>query len=264
MKILKIIIKYIFLIKQGITLKDKLIIFFYVINLPTKYIIKQIFNINYSRKLIGKVTIKSKNGIFFCGNNFSSIGVGSNFHEHEIREYFDISKGIFVDIGANIGKYTIMVGKKIKGKVVAIEPEKRNFEILKTNVKLNNLNNIILINSACFSKNGQKKFFLDEIGTEASSFYQEKMQGSKTIMVQTKKLDNILNESNIKQVDLIKIDVEGAEADVLKGAINTLKKYHPRIIFEAWNENYLKKCKNILDKFGYDIKKIAPNNYLAC
>jgi len=264
MKILKTIVKYISLVKQGATLKDKLIIFFYVIKLPIKYMIKQIFNINYSHKLIGEVTVKSKNGIFFCGNNFSSVGVGSNFHEQELRKYFNISEGTFIDIGANIGKYTIMIGRKIKGRVIAIEPEKKNFEILKTNVKLNKLNNIILINSACSSKNGQRKFFLDETGTEASSFYQEKVQSSKTIAVQTKKLDNILNELGIKKVDLNKIDVEGAEADVLKGAIKTLKNSHPEIIFEAWDEQYLKKVKKILDKFNYKIKKIAPENYIAC
>ena len=62
---------------------------------------------------------------------------------------------------------------------------------------------------------------------------------------------------------LIKIDVEGAEAEVLKGATKTLKNSHPKIIFEAWDEQYLKKVKKILNKFNYKIKKIADENYFA-
>lgn len=73
-----------------------------------------------------------------------------------------------------------------------------------------------------------------------------------------------MSELKIKKVDLVKIDVEGAEADVLKGATKTLKKYHPKIIFEAWDEQYLKKVKEVLKPFNYKIKQIAPENYIAC
>ena len=63
-------------------------------------------------------------------------------------------------------------------------------------------------------------------------------------------------------MDLIKVDVEGAEAEVLKGATKALKS-HPKIIFEAWNENYLEKVKKVLRPFNYKIKKTAKDNYLA-
>jgi hypothetical protein len=49
----------------------------------------------------------------------------------------------------------------------------------------------------------------------------------------------------------------------LKGVAQTLKTSHPKIIFEAWDERNLKKCKEILNKFGYKIKRIDETNYLA-
>jgi len=266
MKILKIIIKYFFLIKQGATLKDKLIIFFYFIKTPI-HMVKQKFNINYNHKLIGGVTVKSKDGIFFCGDNIFSVWAGSNFHEQELRKYFNISEGTFIDIGANIGKFSIIMGKKIddKGKVLAIEPHPENFKILQRNIELNNLKNVTTLNLACSNKKGNLQLFLDEDGTGGHSTIKSKKTraGNNKIWVKAETLDTIIKKEKIKKVNLIKIDVEGAEAEVLKGAIKILKKSHPKIIFEAWDEQYLKKVKEVLKPFNYKIKKIAPENYLA-
>jgi len=250
--------KYLGLIREGNSLKDKIAIAIYAFN----FLWNRLSN-HKCYTLICDVTLKNRDGIFFCGNNIFSVFIGSSFHELKIRRYFDLNKGVFVDIGANIGKYTIIMGKKLKdkGKVIAIEPEKKNFEILKKNVELNGLDNVILINAACFSKEKKLKFYLDK-RAGSHSFYQEKVKSSKAITVQAKRLDKILSELKIKKVDLIKMDVEGAEAEVLKGATRILKS-HPKIIFEAWDENYLKKVKKVLKPFNYKIKKIDEHNYLA-
>jgi hypothetical protein len=76
-------------------------------------------------------------------------------------------------------------------------------------------------------------------------------------------LDNVINRDKIKNVKLIKIDVEGAESDVLRGAKKILKRDHPRIIFEAWDEKNLNKIKKILILFKYQIKRIGYEDYLA-
>jgi len=75
-------------------------------------------------------------------------------------------------------------------------------------------------------------------------------------------LDNILEDLKIKKVQLIKIDVEGAEELVLKGALKTLKKSHPKIVFESRPQN-LKNIEDILKNFDYKIKKIDVQDYLA-
>ncbi len=68
----------------------------------------------------------------------------------------------------------------------------------------------------------------------------------------------------MNRVDLIKIDVEGAESEVLKGALKTLKKFHPQIIFEAWSKEDLEKSEKILKALNYSIKQLNAENYLAC
>jgi len=180
-----------------------------------------------------------------------------------MKRFFKIEmEEVFIDLGAGIGKYSIIIGNMMgnKGKVIAIEPEPKNFKILKKNIELNSLTNVIPINLAC-SKNEEKHFFyLDNKGVQGHSLI--KRTKIKKI-IKTKRLDNVLKDLKIKKVDLMKIDVEGAEADVLEGARATLRKNHPKIIFEAWDENYLDKVKKILKAFNYKIKQIAEQNYLA-
>jgi len=262
-KILKVIKKYFGLINEGSNLKDKMIIFIYFLKTPIHFIYQKL-NKDYNHKLIGNVTIKSKDGIFFCGNSIFSVWTGSSFHERNLREYFKLDKGVFIDVGANIGKYSIILGKKLNdtGKVLAFEPMPEIFKILKKNIDLNNLQNIIPIEIALGDEEGYIEFYLDKENVGGGGHSLVKKTENK-IKVQVKKLDNILKNLKIKNVDLIKIDVEGAEADVLKGAEKTLKKYHPRIIFEAWNEEYLDKIKKVLQPFNYKIKQIAPENYIA-
>lgn len=246
------------------TLRDRVTILNYYSKSPL-HLFNYLRGKKNNKNLNRGISIKNKYGLFYCGSNLFSVVGCSTLGEPEVRKNLSLKRGSAVDIGANIGMHTIPLGKMLKntGKVIAIEPEPNNFKILKRNVELNKLNNVILINVACSSKEGKFKFYLDEIGTGAGSFYQEKVQGSKTITVQAKKLDKILLELRIKKIDLIKIDVEGGEADVLEGAKKTLKKSHPKIIFEAWNEEYLDKIKKVLQPFNYKIKQIAPENYYA-
>jgi len=172
-------------------------------------------------------------------------------------------RGVFIDVGANIGKYTVKISNSVKkkGEVIAFEPEKDNFNMLKRNVKLNCATNVVLIKKALSNKKGKLKLFLAK-GNLGHHSLVEKV-GEKYEEVDVDTLDSIIKELKIKRVDLIKIDVEGAESLVLEGARETLKKFHPKIIFEAWDENHLDKAKEVLRQFNYKIKQIDKNNYLA-
>lgn len=267
-KVWGVLKNYIQILKESQTFKGDIAILIYFFKIPLRLFYKVIGK-EIKHSLIWDVTIKNNDGVFFCGKNIFSVRTASSEYEALIKKYFDLKKGVFIDVGANIGKYTILVGRRISGKVIAIEPEKRNFEVLKRNVELNKLNNVVLIDNACSSKNEIRKFFLDRIGSGTHSFYKTKIRGSIKgfIHINTERLDKIikknLTNNEIKKISLIKIDVEGAEADVLKGAIKTLKKSHPKIIFEAWDEQYLKKIKEVLKPFNYKIKQITPENYIA-
>ena len=80
--------------------------------------------------------------------------------------------------------------------------------------------------------------------------------------VKAKTLDSLLKKHKINKVDLIKIDVEGAERDVLFGAKETLKK-HPKILFEAWDKDFLDKIKSVLNPYKYKVISISDTYYLA-
>ena len=153
--------------------------------------------------------------------------------EDEIIDYFrPKEKDIVVDIGAHIGRYTIISSKRIgpNGKVVAIEADPANFEMLNRNVNLNKLTNVTSLNYAVYSNQKKLKLYLP--GKQSGfTIYNTimvnrgKHQG-KFIEVNGNTLDNLLeqNEINLANINWIKIDVEGAEFEVLKGAQDVLSK----------------------------------------
>ena len=151
--------------------------------------------------------------------------------EDEIIEHFSPEDGdIVVDVGAHIGRYTIISSKRVgqNGKVVAIEPEPSNFEILNRNIKLNGLTNVIPLNYAVNSKQTKLKLYLP---VEESGFtiYNTIMVNrakpeEKFIEINANTLDYLLQQNGIRYANWIKIDVEGAEFEVLKGATSILSK----------------------------------------
>jgi len=131
---------------------------------------------------------------------------------------------VFVDVGANIGGYAIRAAKYCK--VYAIEPLPRNYKILKINEKLNNVK-INSFNIAAGNKYGKIKLYYEPGAYGTPSV---KSKQNYFIEVEMKPLDEIINEESI---DLIKIDVEGAEDLVLEGARNCLKKQKWLLLKEA-------------------------------
>jgi len=262
-KKLRILIKDLRIIKEGNSFKDKFAIFWYFFMLPLNYL-HILIGQKLSKSLIFNVVLKNKDGMFFCENDIGLICTASSSYERILREYFNLNKGVFVDIGANIGKYTIKVARRIgkQGKVLAIEPEKKNFELLLQNIKLNNLKNVIPLKLACLDKNTKSKLYLKK--RDRGGYSIKKQFSGKYEEVNGRKLDTLLDNLKIKKVDLIKIDAEDAEPDILKGATKTLSKNHPKIIFESRNDKeHLEKVKRILNEFNYKIKRIDSRNYFA-
>ena len=86
------------------------------------------------------------------------------FHEDHIIEHNFTPKegGIVIDVGAHIGPYTLIASRRVglNGKVVAIEADSENFNILNRNIQLNKLTNVIALNYAAFSKEDELKLYL--------------------------------------------------------------------------------------------------------
>lgn len=123
---------------------------------------------------------------------------------------------VFVDIGAYHGEYAVLVGKLVQpkgGKVLAIEPDESNFDILKNNVSMNSLGDTVVCERvAVTDANGVCGWKSD--GSQSAVSGLSAMKQS----ISTLRLDEILRRHSIDRVDILMIDVEGAELLVLRGA----------------------------------------------
>jgi len=130
---------------------------------------------------------------------------------------------VVIDIGANIGLYTVIAGRKVgeKGKVFSFEPEQRNFDFLNNNIRINNLSNIYSSKVAISNEKSTKELFLFSENTGSYSLVDNR-KTNVSVSVQTDTLDSILNSHSIKQVDIIKMDIEGAEYLAFEGMTNTI------------------------------------------
>ena len=179
-----------------------------------------------------KFRVPKYNYEFYCRVNKDDFKI-MTIHEDEIIEHFTPKQGdIVVDIGAHIGLYTIISSKRVgtNGKVIAIEADPGNFEMLNRNIKLNQLTNVIPLNYAVYSKETKIKLYLPS-GESGFTKYNTIVSDwanneDKFVEVNANTLDYLLQLNQIREeeVNWIKIDVEGAEFEVLKGATNVLSK----------------------------------------
>jgi FkbM family methyltransferase len=141
-----------------------------------------------------------------------------------------------IDIGANIGYYTLLAAKLVgdEGKVFAFEPEPQNYALLLRNIELNGYKNIIPQQKAVANTTGKVKLFLDKLEPGAHSLYKVRQSAKEAIMVGAISLDEFFAGKECP-IDIIKIDVEGAEMTVLLGMTKIVKNNDNLKIFtEFW------------------------------
>jgi FkbM family methyltransferase len=177
-----------------------------------------------------KINVPRYNYKLYCPINKTDF-LNSTIREEEIIEYFQPKEGdIVVDVGAHVGRYTLIASKLIgpTGKVLAIEANPTNLEMLNRNIKLNRTINVTSLNYAVYSTETKIKLYLpgEELGdTIYNTIMEDRAKKiEKFIEVNAKTLDSLLQSNDIRQVNWIKIDVEGAEFEVLKGSTNILSK----------------------------------------
>jgi FkbM family methyltransferase len=194
-------------------------------------------------------------------------------HEDGIIDRFSPREGdVVVDVGAHMGRYTLISSKHVgqNGKVIAIEAHPGNFEILNRNIKLNKLTNVIPLNYAVYSEQTKLKLYLpvEELGytmhhstmfNYISTKYNMESEG-KFIEVNANTLDNLLlqqQQNGISHADInwIKIDVEGAELEVLKGAANILSKSKDiALLIEVHGKDNYKPVVEFLNSYNFKIE----------
>lgn len=144
-----------------------------------------------------------------------------------------VNKGdIIIDIGANIGYYTVLFADKVgkTGKVIAIEPDPINFEILQKNIKENKLRNVVAVQAAVGSENKKMILYKSEENLGDHKLWKNGAAINKEVFC--RKLDDLLKDLGYEKIDLIKVDTQGWEPEVFAGAKRTIEKDLPIIFFE--------------------------------
>jgi FkbM family methyltransferase len=206
----------------------------------------------------GHIVVGSRYGLFVA----RAPGITSLFQEsYEVDRLLSrvLSPGsTLVDVGAHVGFYTVWACRRAR-LVVAIEPNPVALAYLRLNIELNNCSNVVIVPKAVSDKRGLVELRIPRRGWKLAPMnssiiwdYEDAIR----LQVEADTLDNILGELNIEEVDLLKVDVEGAEGLVVRGAGETLKRTRALLV-EIWPENMW-----ILDhlrSLGFKLKSIVDH-----
>jgi FkbM family methyltransferase len=139
---------------------------------------------------------------------------------------------IMIDIGANIGYFSILASS-IKGVTVfSFEPSSRELINFQENILLNKRNNIVIFPFALGSEDTMLELNLHHIGNPGANSFLNLFETKDKQIVQCFKFDSLFNHNIADRIKLIKIDVEGFEFEVLKGMENFLNHYNNKLIIE--------------------------------
>jgi len=158
----------------------------------------------------------------------------------QVKSY--LKKGMtFIDVGANVGYYTLMAASLVgsTGRVIAFEPSAYAFKRLEETIRKNNLKQVQAVRAGLSDTNSQSQLFVSpRKGNHTPSMVPS--GGVRPVDVAVRRLDDYLAEHEIDHVDLMKIDVEGFEPNVIRGAGKYLERGRIHAILCEFNEDWLK------------------------
>lgn len=147
---------------------------------------------------------------------------------------------VVLDVGANIGYYTVLISKLVgkNGKVIAFEPTSHFGDVLRRNISENRLTNVEVVN---YGLSNTAQDIRIDIGPSSATLHSpkgfDKVISHEHISLTT--LDEYIKQSMLDKVDFIKIDIDGHEPQFFEGAWDTLEKFSPTLIFEVSHLHYL-------------------------
>jgi len=220
-------------------------------------------------ELLSKKTILG-NQMYLTKPSFTSwcLARDNIYEETETRFVLDnVKKGdIVLDVGANIGYYTLILAKLVdeQGKVFAFEPEPNNFHVLKKNVRANGYNNVKLERVVVSNKKSKTKLYVSKENVGEHRIYKSSTVSNDYINVEMIRLDDyFVNHNLMDKISFVKMDVEGSELGVLEGMkeilarnkkIKILIEFDPRQIIDYGGKP--KDIFDILEKENFDFSYV--------
>jgi len=199
--------------------------------------------------------IKFYHGWFLPNGAFEADVFDCECNFGEIKNKEKIKNKDILDVGAYIGDSACIFSKYTGKNVYAFEPCETNFKKLEKTIQLNNLKNVKGVKKGLGSQEKKEKIYFYE-----GSSSMAKISNAPSEEIEVTTLDNFVKENNL-EVGLIKIDTEGFEQEVLKGAINTIKTQKPALIISIYhNFHDFFEIKPWIENLnlGYKFKIIAP------
>lgn len=168
---------------------------------------------------------------------------------------------VVFDIGAHVGFYTLLSARLVgnRGQVWAFEPAARNLHYLRRHLQLNRVQNVQVVEAAVCNTTGSVAF------ADGPSASEGRISPDGTTCVTALRLDDFIMEAGVRPPDVLKIDVEGAELDVLQGALSLLTGHKPIIFLATHNATLHAQCCALLAASGYQLEGVgqAPDEVLA-
>ena len=174
----------------------------------------------------------------------------------------DVSTPVIFDVGANIGTWTTWAARFWpQGIVHAFEPQHQVFQMLCGNCAINNLYNVHAHNVALgyqrdvVTVNEPDYFYQQDFGRFSLLHGHRVKDSGRSMMVQIETLDSIMEKFAVSKLDLIKIDAEGMDVMILRGALETIARHCPFIFMEYHDthESYAEQISHVLMPLGYQI-----------
>tara|TARA_Y100000768_G_scaffold374805_1_gene344908 strand:- start:500 stop:1414 length:915 start_codon:yes stop_codon:yes gene_type:complete len=184
-----------------------------------------------------------------------------DYHElNTIKKFSSKKKLLFVDCGCNYGFYSFYAASlSIENEIISIEASKKTLDEFSKNLNLNRFKNINFFHNAVSNSIGESISFQESINDWESSQTHNNFEFRSELNVKSITIDSLLQEYVLNEYFvIIKLDVEGNEINVIKGALEIIKKSDPLIIIEFSkfifdNKDNIVYLKNFLNKYDYSI-----------
>ena len=159
----------------------------------------------------------------------------------KVLDTFLGSESVFFDIGANQGEFTLFAAKRLtQGTVYAFEPTSEMFARLSRNVEENGFENVRLIQAGLWSESETKPIFTNRSRFSDGSrheglgtLFRTEERDSVVEVIRLTTLDSLARDEKLTRLDAMKLDVEGAEHEVIRGGLSTMERFRPVLLIEV-------------------------------
>jgi len=197
-----------------------------------------------------------RGALWIKGASVNGTWLGSYEAEKQSRFAEVVKRGdVVLDLGANVGFYTLMAARLVGpgGLVIAMEPLPGNLRLLYAHLGLNGVANVSVLPYAVAEKGGVMAF------EEAESNAMGRLGEGGALEVRTVRLDDLFAGAGAPVPTVVKMDIEGAEADALAGGERFFREARPKIFLATHGREVHARCLDQLRSWGYRIEPLQPS-----